>query len=222
MSEAPGKRKVDLRHRLQVALDMPNLAQALRICRALPISGVILEVGTPLLKACGAGAIRAIKRESRGRMVIADTKTMDAAELEVRIAKKGGADGATVSALAPQATLDRFGSACQANGMVCVVDLLGYAGDAEKLRSLPKEVDVLVCHSGIDQGLSAKTLKHEVKELRRAFPEKVIAVAGGVTLETAGVLLSSGADILIVGRHITSSLDPRQRALALLRLLKQR
>jgi 3-keto-L-gulonate-6-phosphate decarboxylase len=42
-----------------------------------------------------------------------------------------------------------------------------------------------------------------------------------VTLETAEVLLGSGADILIVGRHITSSSDPRQKALELLRLLKK-
>jgi bifunctional enzyme Fae/Hps len=221
MCELPSRRKVDLKHKLQVALDIPNLAQALRICRALPISGVILEVGTPLLKARGAGAIRAVKRESRGRTVIADMKTMDAAELEVQIAKEGGADGVTVSALAPQATLDRFGSACRTNGMICVVDLLGYAGDAEELRRLPQEVDVLVCHSGIDQGLDPKTLRTKVEGLRRVFPEKVVAAAGGVTLETAGVLLSSGADILIVGRHITSSSNPRQRALELLGLLKK-
>jgi len=221
MCEVPSRRKVDLRHKLQVALDMPSLAQALRICRALPVSGVILEVGTPLLKARGAEATRAVKRESRGRTVIADMKTMDVAELEVQIAKEGGADGVTVSALAPQATLDKFGSACRTNGMICVVDLLGYSGGVEELRRLPQEVDILVCHSGIDQGLGAETLRTKVEELRRVFPEKVVAVAGGVTLETAEVLLGSGADILIVGRHITSSSDPRQKALELLRLLKK-
>lgn len=200
---------------------MPNLGQALKVCRALPISGVILEVGTPLLKARGAGAIRAVKKESRGRTVIADMKTMDAAELEVQIAKKGGADGVTVSAIAPQATLDKFASACRACGMICVADLLGYSGRFEELSKLPREVNILVCHSGIDQGLDPETLGPRVQELRKVFPEKIMAVAGGVTLDTASVLLGAGADILIVGRHITSSTNPRQRAVELLRLLKE-
>ncbi|HYA21850.1 MAG TPA: orotidine 5'-phosphate decarboxylase / HUMPS family protein [Thermoproteota archaeon] len=221
MREVSSSRKIELKHRLQVALDMPNLSQALRICRALPVPGVILEVGTPLLKARGTAATRAIKKESRGRMVIADMKTMDAAELEVKIAKEGGADGVTASTLAPQATLDKFGSACRALGMICVVDLLGYSGHSEELSRLPHEVDILVCHSGIDQGLDPATLRPRVQELRRVFADKIIAVAGGVTLETAGVLLGSGADILIVGRHITSSSNPRQRALELLRLLRE-
>ena len=205
---------------LQVALDITDMRDALRVCRALPLRRVILEVGTPLLKAHGISAIRAVKKESQGRMVIADTKTLDAAEVEVSLAKKGGADGATVSALAPRETVEIFGATCKAKGLLCLVDLLGSSIDARGLATLAKVADVVICHGGIDQGLDPETLGLKVLQLKNSFPGKLVAVAGGITPRTTEVLVRSGADIVIVGRHITGSRDPGASALEMLRLLR--
>lgn len=206
---------------LQVALDVTDMRQALRICNALPVKGVMLEVGTPLLKAHGIGAIRAVKKASRGRMVIADTKTLDAAEVEVSLAKEGGADGATVSGLAPMETVEKFGAACKARGLICLIDLLGSSIHAERLATLATVADVLICHGGIDQDLDPRTLGLRVLQLKKSSPGKLVAVAGGITPDTIEGLVESGADIVIVGRHITGSRDPKGRALEMLKLLRR-
>jgi 3-keto-L-gulonate-6-phosphate decarboxylase len=206
--------------RLQVALDVTDIRVAVRLCKTLPERGIILEVGTPLLKAHGIRAIRAVRKESRGRAVFADTKTLDAAEVEVAIAKAGGADGATVSALAPEETVKKFGVACRDNGLICLVDLLGSSMDAEKLAPIASAADILICHGGIDQGLDPRRFGHNVVRLKERFPDKLVAVAGGITPATIGTILSSGADIVIVGRYITNSDNPRETASEMLRLLR--
>jgi len=221
MSRESTRQKLRERAHLQVALDMPDVGGALRICNVLPVERVILEVGTPLLKSHGIEAIREIRRVSRGRPVIADTKTLDAAELEVRIAKEGGADGATVSALAPFATIEKFGAACERLEMICLIDLLGHPSGAEGPPIPLGKADVLVCHMGIDQGTDDEILRTMTASWRRRYPDKLIAVAGGIVPRTADGLLREGADIIIVGRYVTASDDPGARALELVKSLNQ-
>ena len=206
---------------LQVALDITDTRRAVRICKALPVRGVILEVGTPLLKAGGISAVRAIKKVSRGRIVIADTKTLDAAEVEVSLAKEGGADGVTVSGLAPMETVEKFGAACKAKGLVCLIDLLGSSIEVGGLAAIASAADVLICHGGIDQGLDPETLGLKVLQLKKSFPGKLVAVAGGITPSAIESLVRSGADIVIVGRHITGSRNPKDSALEMLKLLRR-
>jgi len=203
---------------LQVALDLPDLAGAVEICRSMPVQRVILEVGTPLLKSYGVEAIRSIKKGSRGRIVVADTKTLDAADVEVRIAKEGGADVATVSALAPRATTRKFADSCRELNMVCAVDLLGCSGDLEGVRDACLGADILICHVGIDEGSEERSLRTRTKALKEGFPDKLIAAAGGIVPNTATALVRSGADIIIVGRYITASENPGERAAEFTRL----
>jgi ribulose-phosphate 3-epimerase len=51
-----------------------------------------------------------------------------------------------------------------------------------------------------------KVLEH-IKKLRKEFPEIVISVDGGVSLETGAQLLDAGADHLIVGSALFNSID---------------
>ena len=45
--------------------------------------------------------------------------------------------------------------------------------------------------------------------MRKTFPDQkfLVAVAGGITPDTAPEALANGADIIIVGRYITQSKD---------------
>ncbi|MEM2428723.1 MAG: bifunctional 5,6,7,8-tetrahydromethanopterin hydro-lyase/3-hexulose-6-phosphate synthase, partial [Candidatus Bathyarchaeia archaeon] len=63
---------------LQVALDLSSLEKALEIVKQLPRSErVILEAGTPLIKAYGVKAIEKIREVWRDAFIVADLKTMD-------------------------------------------------------------------------------------------------------------------------------------------------
>ncbi|HDI53066.1 MAG TPA: bifunctional formaldehyde-activating protein/3-hexulose-6-phosphate synthase, partial [Candidatus Bathyarchaeota archaeon] len=80
----------------------------------------------------------------------------------------------------------------------------------EKLRSLEKLPDVVILHRAIDVERRGEGPRWSyIKEIREAFKDErlLIAVAGGITPQTAPRALEMGADILIVGRYITQSRD---------------
>ena len=74
---------------VQVALDFVDLPRALQVAREAVAGGVDwVEAGTPLIKAEGLAAVRALKAEFPDRTVVADMKTMDAGRTEVEYAAK--------------------------------------------------------------------------------------------------------------------------------------
>lgn len=92
---------------LQVALNS-TLEDARKIIAGLPISErILVEAGTPFIKACGASGIRQIFDWHKKRLwsegtetedgvklfpyVVADLKTMDRGETEAALAKRAGA-----------------------------------------------------------------------------------------------------------------------------------
>ena len=72
--------------RLQVALDFENLDDALRVAEQVAPFVDIMEAGTPLIKAEGIGAVKAIKKAHPSKAICADLKTADTGYLEVRMA----------------------------------------------------------------------------------------------------------------------------------------
>ena len=207
---------------LQVALDDTSWARVKRIVSMLPVSDqVIIEAGTPLIKSEGARVISLIKEVNKKFFVIADLKTLDAADVEVGIAYNAGADGAVVSGLAPEPTIRKFIRSCRENGLVAYIDSLG-SYDISSVVRKSSEADVLVIHRGIDEEACGRRLSIEDKlDLVKSYGLKA-AVAGGIKLEDAKLMLSRSLkpDIIIVGRDITRSSDPRGRAYEYLRLLE--
>ena len=79
----------------------------------------------------------------------------------------------------------------------------------KKFKSLKQPPDILILHRAIDVVNTAKPRWHLIKEFRQIFEDKkfLVAVAGGITPETAPEAFAEGADIIIVGRYITQSRD---------------
>ncbi len=89
---------------LQVALDFVDLPRALEVAREAVAGGVDwIEAGTPLIKAEGLNAVRALKAEFPDKVIVADMKTMDAGRTEVEYAAKAGAAWSACSAPHPTA-----------------------------------------------------------------------------------------------------------------------
>ena len=66
------------------------------------------------------------------------------------------------------------------------------------------------------QGLPfEQTTVERVRILRTHYPNVKISVDGGVSLETVPHLIAAGADQLVVGSALWSSVDPRQTLLQL-------
>ena len=195
---------------LQIALDVPNIERVKKIISELPESDrIILEVGTPLLKKYGVNIIRDLRKVAKDMFIVADLKTLDVGKVEVDIAFEETADAVVVAGLAPPETIDKFIKEAKRLGIYAVMDLMNVDDPVGKLRSLKRLPDVAILHRAIDAEKTGKTRWDLIKEMRKTFEGQkfLVAVAGGITPETAPEALANGADIIIVGRYITQSKD---------------
>jgi bifunctional enzyme Fae/Hps len=195
---------------LQIALDVTSLETAKRIISQLPDSDrIIIEVGTPLIKKCGVNVVRDLREVAKDKFIVADLKTLDVGKVEVDMAYEETADAVVVAGLATPETIDSFIEEANRVGTYAVMDLMNVEDPVAKLRSLKKLPDVAILHRAIDAEQTGKTRWELIKEIRQTFQGKkmLIAVAGGITPQTAPEALANGADIIIVGRYITQSKD---------------
>src|SRR2546428_1189259 len=95
--------------KVQVALDLIHLKDALRIAKAANRAGVEwIEAGTPLIKSEGIRSVRELKRALPAAVVVADMKTLDAGAIETEIAFEAGADIVSVFGFGDDSTIKDF------------------------------------------------------------------------------------------------------------------
>ncbi len=201
---------------IQVALDYTKMRDA--IYTATILSGasdrLVLEAGTPLIKAYGLESVTLLKALPGGHPVVADMKTMDTGALEVGLAKAYGADATTVLSLASDETIMSALSKAEEDGITLYADLIDHPDPVSRARRLDEMgVHVILLHVGIDVqkklGLTASSRLDLVRSVRREV-DAVLAVAGGIKPGEARMLAEAGADIIIIGSAITKSSDPRR------------
>ena len=198
--------------KLQVALDLLTVEDALELAAKVADHVDIIELGTPLIKAAGLPVITATKEAHPSKIVFADMKTMDAGELEADIAFKAGADLVTVLGAADDSTIAGAVKAAKAHNKGVVVDLIGVADKvtrAKEVRALgAKFVEM---HAGLDEqaqpGFDLNGLLRAGAEARVPF-----SVAGGVNLSTIAAVQHAGADVAVAGSAIYGASDPEQAA----------
>lgn len=194
--------------KLQVAIDLLTVEDALELAGKVAEYVDIIELGTPLIKAAGLSAVTAIKEAHPDKLVFADMKTMDAGELEADIAFKAGADLVTVLGSADDSTIAGAVKAAKAHSKGVVVDLIGIADKATRAREVralgAKFVEM---HAGLDE--QAKP-GFDLTGLLRAGEESQVpfSVAGGVSVSTIAAVQAAGADVAVAGGAIYGAADP--------------
>lgn len=200
---------------LQVALDNPNIQAIRSIVSQIPKSDhVILEAGTPLIKRYGVDVISQLREVRPDAFIVADLKTLDTGNLEARMVADATADAIVVSALAPTSTINKVIEEAHKTGIYAVMDTLNCADPVkvlEELKKLGRLPDIVELHRGID----IEETEHawgSIGAIKTISSKILVAVAGGVRIDTMQTALNAGADILVVGRAITNAKDVRQIA----------
>lgn len=194
---------------LQIALNSTP-GESEKIISKLPSSDrIIIEAGTPLIKAYGTEGIRRLKNAWQfqsginNTYIVADTKCMDRGKTEVDIAKSGGANAATVLGYSPIETINYFIAACTEVGIDSMVDMLGVEQPFKVLRKFRKMPTVVILHRGVDEETFDKNKPIpylQINKIRSSF-DTLISVAGGDTIREAQRAIFNDANIVVVWKN---------------------
>ncbi|VUT26832.1 MAG: Bifunctional enzyme Fae/Hps [Candidatus Methanolliviera sp. GoM_asphalt] len=206
---------------LQVALDLTDIDKVLSVVSQLPDSDhLILEAGTPLIKRYGIDVVGRLRENKPGIFIVADLKTLDTGNLEVRMTADASADAVVISGLAPVSTIEKSIKEAKKTGIYSAIDMLNVKDPIFVLKSLSMNPDVVEIHRAIDNESSEKERWDLIEKIKKEFSGILVGVAGGIRPENCQEALESGADILIAGRAITAAKDVEGAARKFLKVFK--
>lgn len=185
-------------------MDLMHLKRALEIGQEAVDGGVDwIEAGTPLIKSEGAEVLRALKKQFPGHVLVADMKTMDVGGFEVEIAAKAGADVVTVMGLSDDGTIEESILSGRKYGTKIMIDMMNVENKVERAKKVEGMGAAYVClHVGIDEQMKGERSSLDVVGSVSSAVNIPVAVAGGITSETAADLVKAGASVIIVGGGI--------------------
>src|ERR1700722_16088721 len=196
---------------LQVAIDK---AESLGVISQVRGVSDIIEIGTPLLKRFGIGAIATARELCPDTPILADTKTVDAGDLEAEMVLGAGARLMTVLSSTSPATHAAVGKVAARFGALVVVDTIPESGKPQLLPAgaiFPESFAYVGVHSPTDMRVAGdrSTLHIEaVSDIRRRGFR--FALAGGLGPETLDAVLEAKPEIVIIGSAITRAEDTRR------------
>lgn len=196
---------------LQIALNS-TMDEAYNIIRSLPSNErILIEAGTPLVKNFGMTAIRNIRLWWQFRLggtnifpyVIADLKTMDRGETEVRLAKEAGASAVISLGQAPVETINTFIDSCLKYEIDSMVDMMNVEMPIRVLRRLKKLPSVVLLHRGVDEETFNKDKPIPYLQINkiRASYDVLISIAGGDTIREVQRAIFNDANIVVVWKE---------------------
>ena len=202
---------------LQIALDYISLPKALVMAYQVAPEVDIIEIGTPLCKAAGMEAIRAVREICPDKLILADLKTPDVGALEATMAFDAGADMMTVIGGATLATVEQALAVARKRGKEMMMELTGVrdteilvrAGEWRRIG-----VERIVYHREWDAQSAGRLWAESDKATIRQLIDLgfKLTVTGGLTMELIPFFADLPVSVLICGRGIREAADPRTAA----------
>ncbi len=201
---------------LQLALDYISLPPAIAMAVKVAPHVDVIEIGTPLCKAAGIEAVRAIREVCPDKLILADLKTPDVGGLEAKMAFDAGADMMTVIGGAPMATVESALQVAQQMGKEMLMELTGVRDIIARAKEW-KQVGVqrMVYHRGWDEQTFHREWSEDDKHTIRQLIDMgfKVTVTGGITVELLPFFQDLAVSIIIAGRAIHKAKDPAASAL---------
>lgn len=199
--------------KLQLALDIFSLEDSLKLTGKVKDYIDIIEIGTPFVMEEGMEAVRQFRSKFPDKEILADTKIMDAGELEAASAFKAGADYITVLGVTDLATIEACVKTANQYGKKAIVDMICVEDIPTKIAQLEAiGVHGIAVHTGVDQQKNGRTPMDDLKVMKQYAKKAEISVAGGIELTTIPEYAALKPDILIVGGGIGNAQDPANEA----------
>jgi 3-hexulose-6-phosphate synthase len=200
-----------IKTKLQVALDFADEKKAFSIAKKVCKYAEIIELGTPLIKNCGAKNItKKMKKLCKNSKIFSDLKTMDTGAFEAEIAIKNGANYVTILGVSDIDTIK--GAIKKVGKENVVIDLIGCNNVTKRIHELMKVgAKNFEIHTGIDQQNKGMTPFKNLSNAKKIKGIK-IWVAGGIKLETINQVIKYSPEVVVVGGAITKAKNPEKEA----------
>lgn len=208
--------------KLQLALDLVNIPEAIEVVREVESFIDVVEIGTPVVINEGLRAVKEMKTAFPKLTVLADLKIMDAGGYEIMKASEAGADIITVLGATDDMTIKGAVEEAKKQGKEILVDMI----NVKNIEQRAKEIDALgvdyICvHTGYDLQAVGQNSFEDLQTIKRAVTQAKTAIAGGIKLDTLPEVIKASPDLVIVGGGITGQDDKKTVASQMQQLIKQ-
>ncbi|MDE5055011.1 3-hexulose-6-phosphate synthase [Niallia taxi] len=190
--------------KLQLALDLVNIPQAIEVVSQVAEHVDVVEIGTPVVINEGLRAVKELKEAFPNVTVLADLKIMDAAGYEVSQAVAAGADIVTILAVAEDESIKGAVAEAKKQNKQILVDMIAVKDIKARAIELDEfGVDYICVHTGYDLQAVGKNSFEDLKAIKSVVKNAKTAVAGGIKLDTLPEVIAAQPDLVIVGGGIT-------------------
>ncbi|MCM3029516.1 3-hexulose-6-phosphate synthase [Niallia sp. MER 6] len=190
--------------KLQLALDLVNIPQAIEVVSQVADHVDVVEIGTPVVINEGLRAVKELKDAFPNVTVLADLKIMDAAGYEVSQAAAAGADIVTILAVAEDESIKGAVAEAKKQNKQILVDMIAVKDIKARAKELDElGVDYICVHTGYDLQAVGKNSFEDLKAIKSVVKNAKTAVAGGIKLDTLPEVIAAQPDLIIVGGGIT-------------------
>jgi 3-hexulose-6-phosphate synthase len=208
--------------KLQLALDLVNIPEAIELIKEVEEYIDIVEIGTPVINKEGLKAVAEVKAAYPNLEVLADLKIMDAAGYEVGNASAAGADIITILAQAEDSSIKGAVEAAKKLGKKILVDMIAVKDIKTRAAELDlMGVDYICVHTGYDLQAEGKDSFADLRTIKSIVKNAKTAIAGGIKLETLPEVIKAQPDLIIVGGGITGKEDKKAAAQQIQALIKE-
>ncbi|PKG23555.1 3-hexulose-6-phosphate synthase [Niallia nealsonii] len=208
--------------KLQLALDLVNIPQAIEVVSQVQEYVDVVEIGTPVVINEGLNAVKQLKEAFPNTTVLADLKIMDAAGYEVSQAVSHGADIVTILAVAEDESIKGAVAEAKKQGKEILVDMIAVKDIKTRAKELDEfGVDYICVHTGYDLQAVGKNSFDDLKAIKSVVKNAKTAVAGGIKLETLPEVIAAQPDLVIVGGGITGKENLKETASQFKELIAQ-
>lgn len=201
--------------KIQLALDLLDRQQALKVVREAGPWVDIIEVGTSLLKRCGIGIVEDIRTICPDKPLFLDMKIIDGPEREATLMAQCRAQYFSMLAVASDTAVKKVLAIAHENQARVVFDLQSVPDPVRRARELKALGATLLCvHKNADCGDDPQAAFREFIEVREATGLP-IALAGGINLDSLPAIKQQlNPDIAIVGGAILKASCCQDAAIA--------
>jgi len=200
--------------KLQLALDVLETADAVRIARASADSIDIVEAGTILCLSEGMHAVRALREALPGHHLLADIRAGRVGDRLAKLAFDAGADSVTVLAEVPDRVVTGALRAAAAVDGAVAAELHDTWTEDDVHRLVDLGVRHIVAHRTYDSAFADdEYIASTVARLAALeLPGVEVSLAGGIALADVDLIGEWGFDTLVVGSGIAKAEDPAAAA----------